>query len=1139
MKTLIQPILAPVAKCPRAAGATRAFLCAAFACLLLHAPFRMASVAAAQTEPLTAEPAAGQSLEERELEIDKQHLRKIYDAMQAYKKKHRDLPNWLSDLFPEFLSDPNVLMSPVELRTGRSALWNYPDPKMRTSYVYEFSQADSHTSDEHGREMSLKEKKMIQMEEYGPVIPLLRCHLHGRVLNLSYSGDIYQTGLFWESDPTTRELMAKLGPGPGPRDARKMRLTVLDAASGQHIPDADIQTSKLIGMSLPLPPRNLKTDSGGQCEINLVSEDQQALGLRLASAGYITQQIEWLDRNIPSEWTAKMQKAIAIGGIVRDPDGKPISGVQLTLTTVQRNAAGAFAEMEAGVVTTDAKGKWTSRSLPQDFKSLTFDLSHPDFRLTQYNTSASDSVAPGEISKADLLSLEATMVMKPAMTVAGVVADEAGKPIAGAKVFFQQSMEEPRNRLATTDGSGQFKFRIMTPGQGTLSVAAEGLSPQSTTVTFDDNTKPIAFKLVHGQPLKARLLDSDQKPIAGATVALLSWGDAPFPKWSTLTDAEGRFSWDSAPAEAAMYSMSKDGYVPLTRSLEPSSGEPADIVLMKEGLISGKVVDAQTKQPLPQFQIIVGRIYNADNVNWERNNPIQGGNGKYSFQNQQYNGGKIRLLVQADGYLPAVSQAFAYSGWFTNDFELKKGNGFAGTVNLPDGKPAAGIQVALLTGEYTMLKDAQLTGAGSNPGEKNVVTTDAEGKFALPLAYGTEAVAVGPPGYAEAKLDELSGNLALTLQPWGRIEGTVRNGRKPAANTSVMIVATTGGGNMHLTYDFDSYRTQTDDKGRFVLTNVPPGKRFLVRLYPMDFNHGWSWSHIEPLEVKSGAVTHVDYGGKGRTIVGKVVSSDPARIADWNSGIHNFGTQTPKPPAPFKTMAEAEAWNNSPEVKQASAQHRYYAIQFNADGSFHIDDVPPGKYDLRLQFNEPDPRNFMNGALIGSLKLEVEVPEMPNGLVDEPLDLGKLDLVLRQVAKLDALAPDFEVKSLDGQPLKLADFRGKYVLLDFWATWCGPCVAELPHLEDTWNAFGANTNFVMISLSLDNDAEAPRSFVLKRGFKWRQGFLGEWSQAKLPDQYGVQGIPSLFLIGPDGRFLAKDMRGPAIRDAVAKALSVR
>jgi hypothetical protein len=1110
MKTLIQAMMAPLAEYRIAALAPGALPLAALALLLVQAAPRAEGALSTQTEP-----AAGQSVAEQELAIDKQHFRTIYDAIQAYKRKKGDLPNWLSDLFPEFLSDPNVLMSPVELRTGRSVLWGYPDPKIRTSYTYEFSQANANTSDEQGNALTLKEKKMIQMQEYGPVIPLLRCHLHSRVLNMSYSGDIYETALFWESDPSTRELMARLGPGPGPKDAKKMRLTVVDAESGQPLKEASIETSKMIAMSLPLPPRDLEADANGQCEINLVTKNQETLVLRVAYAGYITRQIEWAHGDMPSEWTVKLQKGAAIGGMVRDPAGKPIRGAKVAVTTIQRNQAGDFTELEADSVTTDAAGKWTSRTLPPDFKSLTLNLSHAEFRTVMYNMAASDSVAPGEVSKTDLLSLEAVMVMKPAITVAGMVADEAGKPIAGAEVFFQQSAEEPMNRLATTDAAGQFKFSIMTAGQGTVSVAAAGLSPQTSTVTFDDEMKPVDFKLARGKPLKGRLLDSDQQPIAGATVALQSWADAPFPKWSTLTDAEGRFSWDSAPNGVATYSISKDGYVPQTRELGPSSAESVDIVLMKVGLISGKVVDAQTKQPVQQFHLIVGRIYGGDDVNWERNNPIQGGNGKYSYQNGQLNGGKMRLLVEAEGFLPAVYPAFAFSGWFTNDFELKRGDGFDGTVKLPDGKPAAGVQVALLTGEYTMLKNTQLSGVGPNRVLKNIVRTDAGGKFALPAAYGTEIVAVNPQGYAEAKLDEFSGSFALTLQPWGRIEGTVRNGRQPAANQWVMVTAAQAGGNMQLQYDFESYRTLTDDRGRFVLTNVPPGKRLLVRLYSMASNRGWSWSHIQPLEVKSGEVTHAEYGGGGQAIVGKVAPSDSARIVDWNFGFHNFGTRMPKPAAPFKTAEEAEAWNNSPEVKQASAHHRYYAVQFNADGAFRIEDVPPGKYDLRLQFNEPGPQNFMPGPLIGSLTREVEVPEMPNGLVDEPLDLGKLDLVVRQEAKLDALAPDFSV------------------------TWCGPCVAELPHLEDTWRAFGANTNFVMVSLSLDNDAKTPRDFVKQRGFKWRQGFLGEWSKTKLPDQYGVQGIPSLFLIGPDGRFLAKDMRGPAIREAVEKALSAR
>jgi uncharacterized GH25 family protein len=466
-------------------SARRALLFTAFV-LLIFSPHVRAQ---------DSQAAAGQSLDDQELAIDKQHLRKIYDAIQAYKKKNGDLPSWLSDLFPEFLSDPNVLMSPVELRTGQSQLWGYPDPKMRTSYTYEFSQATANTRDEQGKELTLKEKKMIQMQEYGPVIPLLRCHLHSRVLNMSYSGDIYQTALFWESDASTRELMAKLGPGPGPKDAKRMRVTVLDADTGKPLKEADIETSKMIAMSLPLPPRESKTDANGQCEINLVSKNQETLALRVGRAGYVTSLTEWSKGEMPGEWTVKLQKGAPIGGVVRDPGGKPIRGVSVSVTTIQRNQSGDFTELEADAVTTDASGKWTTESLPTGFKSLTLNLSHADFRPAMYNMAASESVAPGEVSKADLVGLEAVLVMKPGITIGGVVADAAGKPLAGAQVFFQQSVEEPKERLTSTDAAGRFTFRIMEVGQGTISVTAQGFASQSSPVSFDDDMKPVDFKL--------------------------------------------------------------------------------------------------------------------------------------------------------------------------------------------------------------------------------------------------------------------------------------------------------------------------------------------------------------------------------------------------------------------------------------------------------------------------------------------------------------------------------------------------------------------------------------------------------------------------------------------------------------------
>jgi beta-lactamase regulating signal transducer with metallopeptidase domain/thiol-disulfide isomerase/thioredoxin len=134
-------------------------------------------------------------------------------------------------------------------------------------------------------------------------------------------------------------------------------------------------------------------------------------------------------------------------------------------------------------------------------------------------------------------------------------------------------------------------------------------------------------------------------------------------------------------------------------------------------------------------------------------------------------------------------------------------------------------------------------------------------------------------------------------------------------------------------------------------------------------------------------------------------------------------------------------------------------------------------------------------------------------------------------------APRFETKTIDGQPLRLADFAGKYVLIDFWATWCGPCVKEMPALKSVYEKFGGDERFVMISLSLDLNIDLPTKFVAKSGLKWPQGFLGGWESATLPSEYGVQGIPAIFLIAPDGTIAAKDLRGEAIGAAVERVLA--
>lgn len=143
------------------------------------------------------------------------------------------------------------------------------------------------------------------------------------------------------------------------------------------------------------------------------------------------------------------------------------------------------------------------------------------------------------------------------------------------------------------------------------------------------------------------------------------------------------------------------------------------------------------------------------------------------------------------------------------------------------------------------------------------------------------------------------------------------------------------------------------------------------------------------------------------------------------------------------------------------------------------------------------------------------------------------------VLAVGAVAPDFTAPTIDGAPVRLSDLRGKVVLLEFWATTCGPCLPEIPRLKAMREGLPPE-DLQIIGITDDEDAEALRHFLAGRGMDWPQIRQrsrwegGELIQDEVFRLYNIYGLPRSFLLDRGGRIVAKDLRGERLVEAVTR-----
>ncbi|MEN9678087.1 MAG: hypothetical protein RIS76_3983 [Verrucomicrobiota bacterium] len=806
--------------------------------------------------------------------------------------------------------------------------------------------------------------------------------------------------------------LASAEAGPG-----RLRLTVLDDETSASLPGVQIRARELASREFSA---DVVTDVHGECVVPKPTAEAPDFYFRLMvrHEGYVSTTVSWsrfqLDdvRDIPVERVIRLKRGLRIGGWVRGADGKAIPGA--TVTVQGREAFNRGTPQERGwleeggteTVVADAAGRWGISGLPANWSQSEFHVSGSGWVPADFGTEANDRGSQlVRVVTADLLAESAVFTLEKGRRLSGRVVDEQGLPVAGARIVQDRHWDDAHRRTES-GADGTFEFANLSSGLAVLFTQASGHSPAMTPID-GLSTSPVVITLSPGGVVRGRVLAEDRQPVPLAEISQVVGPThlVSFPI-ALKTDAQGRFVWDQAPPEGVAVSVFKAGFLPKEVSLAVGNTE-SEVVLKPwsspaRTRVRGSVVDEATGSPVDAFEVIIS---------------MEGATGSSRAIKAGADGVFVVSLPQPGGNLEVRSPGFAPTqrtvelrgeAEVTLEFRLAASDGWSGIVLRPDGQPAAGAEVALSTfGRRAILGNRRF----AYPEQGNVTTANSEGAFhfepeAPELESGRLLIAVHTEGYAEADADRWSEGGTLQLQPWGRIEGVLRNRSEYPEALKIRISRRGWNPWMQGIQGVEHFMGEPDSRGKFAFENLPPGF-YTVGHFP---GGGGSLSERATVRVLPGQTTRVEFGGEGIGIAGRLATTNLPPDFDYR---HSFGTLERKQTRPvdlprlrgsdFKDPAAYEQAQRMHTVKlvahwqsaeglAAWMEQRKYAVRFEPDGTWVADDIPPGQYTFRIIARTAPPPERGSMTILDSVGA-IAVPSPSTGTAGHRVDLGSIPLV--------------------------------------------------------------------------------------------------------------------------------------------------
>jgi uncharacterized GH25 family protein len=614
--------------------------------------------------------------------------------------------------------------------------------------------------------------------------------------------------------------------------------------------------------------------------------------------------------------------------------------------------------------------------------------------------------------------------------ISGKVIDNGTKkPVARFRVtpgamrgMWNSSSWDERNRAEGTNGSF-LAFISKKYSQPVVKIEADGYLPQRFSLQPESRTN-LNFELQKGTGPIGKVLLPDGSPAQEASVVLLCAGDqrvalnanGELKDWEhkesiVLTDTDGSFALRPDLDMVAVAAVAEEGFKissvealatdarvilepwsklkgVLYRESAPSTNEDVDLAFQNGpplNLQLHTMTDVQgrfefARVPPGGLQLNGRNMINTHSWSWDPLQPVTLKPGE-----------TLEIEVRAGARPPAAKTLAAGPHPGQPTLTRKAGPGPQGVVLLPNGKPATDAEVALLVPTKYVAVGKGTFQAYEARQEGLVVRAGSDGHFSLPLEEGAFGiVAVHDQGFAYIPSEELRSSPQIQLQPWGRIEGTLHIGSR--LGTNELVILESGNplfGEAQINFDQEAFQARTDSSGRFVLTFVPPGERRIARIIPQG-DRSWVHSAATLVMVKPGEVTHLNMGGSGRTVIGKLHLT--GREPDWQHVHVSLHNAMPNALNNARTPAELKALASSTEAKLAIKNYRAYPVLVSNDGSFRAEEVLPGKYDFDLTTWGTARQAMSPPEMSGQCHREVVVPE--GEAKDTPADLGTLEITL-------------------------------------------------------------------------------------------------------------------------------------------------